>query len=59
MSKALLQEVRAAEAQRAEREQRAEGEGDEEKLKEKDVSSKEKSENRDWKRNGTSCFYVL
>lgn len=51
MSKALLQEVRAAEAQRAEREQRAEGEGDEEKLKEKDVSSKEKSENRDWKRN--------
>lgn len=54
MSKALLQEVKAAEAEKAEKEQRAEGEGDEEKPKEKekDASTKDKSENRDWKRNG-------
>jgi len=53
MSKALLQEVKAAEAQKAEKEQRAEVEGDEEKQKEKDKEtfSKEKTENRDWKRN--------
>ncbi|CCM03367.1 uncharacterized protein FIBRA_05497 [Fibroporia radiculosa] len=53
MSKALLQEVKAAEAQKAERELKVEGALDDEKLKEKekDAPVKEKSENRDWKRN--------
>ncbi|KZT12870.1 uncharacterized protein LAESUDRAFT_689788 [Laetiporus sulphureus 93-53] len=49
MSKALLQEVKAAE-EKAEQEQRAQAEGDDEK-KEKEVAIKEKTESRDWKRN--------
>ncbi|KAI0091876.1 hypothetical protein BDY19DRAFT_927237 [Irpex rosettiformis] len=49
LSKALLQEIKAAEAQRATQDVKKEDESDKE--KEKDVSSKEKTENRDWKRN--------
>ncbi|TFY69491.1 hypothetical protein EVJ58_g373 [Rhodofomes roseus] len=51
MSKTLLEEVKAAEAaqaQKVEEEQKVKGEGEE---KPKDASGKEKSENRDWKRN--------
>ncbi|KDQ65023.1 hypothetical protein JAAARDRAFT_117492 [Jaapia argillacea MUCL 33604] len=54
MSKSLLEEVKAAEAEKAERKKRdgLEDEKEKEKEKEKEVSVKEKgSENRDWKRN--------
>ena len=51
LSKALLQEIKAAEAQKAEQDVKNEEEGDKE--KEKDIPPKEKTENRDWKRNGT------
>lgn len=48
LSKALLQEIKAAEAQKAEQDVKREDEGD----KEKEAVSKEKTESRDWKRNG-------
>lgn len=61
LSKSLLQEVKAAEAQKAEKDQTAddeyEKEGDKvkEEPKEKELPFKDaKAENRDWKRNGTS-----
>lgn len=65
LSKSLLQEIKAAEAQKAEKDVKTEGESVEEKEKEKETSTKEKSESRDWKRNGTSlklrssCFWLL
>lgn len=49
LSKMLLEEVKAAEALKAEKEVKTE-EATEEK-KEKETTSKEKAENRDWKRN--------
>lgn len=60
MSKMLLQEVKAAEAQKAEKEPKAREEAaDDEKLKEKEESPQKQqttAENRDWKRNGAcSC----
>ncbi|EMD40601.1 hypothetical protein CERSUDRAFT_111186 [Gelatoporia subvermispora B] len=52
MSKTLLAEVKAAEAQKAEKEQRPEGEAEQEKPSDKESLSKDKpAENRDWKRN--------
>lgn len=51
LSKSLLQEIKAAEAQKAEKDPKAEEGPVDEKEKEKEVASKEKSENRDWKRN--------
>lgn len=57
LSKSLLQEIKAAEAQKAEKEPKADGEhaDDKEKEKEKEpAAAKDKSESRDWKRNGTS-----
>ena len=60
LSKSLLQEIKAAESQKTEKESQAEGENADEKEKEKGRESpvKEKSDNRDWKRNGT-CFSTL
>ena len=59
MSKTLLAEVKAAEAQKAEKEQHIEGEGEQEKPSEKESSSKDKqTENRDWKRNGACLEFV-
>ncbi|KAH9951831.1 hypothetical protein B0H21DRAFT_193892 [Amylocystis lapponica] len=52
LSKMLLQEVKAAEAQKAEKDQTVVGEGGEEKPKPKEPLVKEKAnEGRDWKRN--------
>ncbi|KAI0693827.1 hypothetical protein BC835DRAFT_1352352 [Cytidiella melzeri] len=51
LSKALMQEIKAAEAQKAEQDAKNGEEGDKEGDKEKDVPSKEKTEGRDWKRN--------
>ena len=52
MSKMLLQEVQAAEASKAEKDPKVEEGSDAQ--REKDAqNAKEKSENRDWKRNGT------
>ncbi|EKM59421.1 uncharacterized protein PHACADRAFT_249892 [Phanerochaete carnosa HHB-10118-sp] len=55
LSKSLLQEIKAAEAQRAEKEPKAEeecmDERDKEKEKEKESAAKDKPESRDWKRN--------
>jgi hypothetical protein len=54
LSKMLLEEVKAAEAEKLEKDKgKEEGEGDIEKEKGKDIPVKEKPvENRDWKRNG-------
>jgi hypothetical protein len=52
LSKALLQEIKAAEAQKAEQELKKEEEVDKESEKDKDAPLREKTENRDWKRNG-------
>ncbi|OCH86215.1 hypothetical protein OBBRIDRAFT_783552 [Obba rivulosa] len=52
MSKTLLAEVKAAEAQKAEKEQHPEGDVEQEKPAEKEPPPKDKpAENRDWKRN--------
>lgn len=60
LSKSLLQEIKAAEAQKAETEPQAEGENvDERKEKDKESPVKEKTENRDWKRNGMITFLQL
>lgn len=64
LSKMLLQELKVAEAEKAEKAdktQTAEGDGEQEqeqdKPKDKDTSAKDKSnENRDWKRNGRCCL---
>lgn len=53
LSKSLLQEVKAAENLKAENPTEADGENVEEKEKKAEAPSKDKSENRDWKRNGT------
>ena len=60
LSKSLLQEVKAAEAQKPEKDQNRDAEDEKdgdtvkEEPKEKEVPSKDaKAENRDWKRNGT------
>ena len=55
LSKSLLQEIKAAEAVKTEREPSAEAENGDDKEKEQGKQSpvKEKTENRDWKRNGT------
>lgn len=51
MSKLMLQEIKAAEAQKAEKDAKVEGDGEQDKPKE--GATKEKvAENRDWKRNG-------
>lgn len=55
LSKALLQEIKAAEAQKAEQDVKREDEGD----KEKEAVSKEKTESRDWKRNGMLLLICL
>ena len=61
LSKALLQEIEAAEAQKTEKEP-AEDETaddkDKEKEKGRDSPVKDKNENRDWKRNGTIPLFV-
>ena len=61
LSKSLLQEIKAAEAQKAEKEPKAEGENVDEKEKEKDKEQavKDKAENRDWKRNGMFPVRVI
>lgn len=51
LSKALLQEIKASEAQKDVK-MEGEGAGEGEKDKDKDASAKEKPEGRDWKRNG-------
>ena len=53
MSKMLLEEVKAAEADKAERKKQIKEEDDE---KMKGSPMKDKGENRDWKRNGV---YVI
>ena len=50
LSKMLLQEVQAAEASKVDKDVKDEEGADA--VKEKDVSPKDKAENRDWKRNG-------
>jgi hypothetical protein len=63
LSKTMLEEVKAAEAEKAEKEK--EGKEDEDDVekdekKEKESPVKEKvSDNRDWKRNGSSVCLVL
>lgn len=55
LSKSLLQEIKAAEAQKAEKDVKVEEEVDRdgEKEKGKDAPVKDRTEGRDWKRNGT------
>jgi hypothetical protein len=48
MSKVLLEEVKALEAEKAEKEKQVKDEDE----KVKETPSKDKGENRDWKRNG-------
>ena len=53
LSKALMQEIKASEGQKAENAMDADGENVEEKdKKDKEQASREKSDSRDWKRNG-------
>lgn len=54
LSKSLLQEIKAAEAQKVDKDVKVEGDGEKEaeKGKEKDAFTKDKAEGRDWKRNG-------
>ena len=52
LSKSLLQEIKATEGQKPETPAEADGENAEEKEK-KEAHSKDKTEYRDWKRNGT------
>jgi hypothetical protein len=61
LSKSLLQEIKAAEAQKTEKEPEAEGENVDEKEKDRgrELPVKEKTENRDWKRNGIITFLQL
>ena len=68
LSKSLLQELKAAEAQKAEKEPKVEGEEEkgsetekdkeEAKEKEKEAPRDGKGENRDWKRNGVLSKFV-
>lgn len=53
LSKALLQEIKAAEALKAEKDVKKEDEAEKEGDKEKEAPVKDKPESRDWKRNGT------
>jgi hypothetical protein len=57
MSKVLLEEVKALEAEKAEKEKQVKGEDE----KVKETPSKDKGENRDWKRNGVylSAYWRL
>ncbi len=57
----MLQEAKTiVEVPKAETEQKPEGEGDKEGEKEKETPAiKDKSENRDWKRNGTPSILQL
>lgn len=54
LSKSLLQEIKAAEAQKTEPKAEDENADEREREKEKEPTPKDKSENRDWKRNGAS-----
>ncbi len=56
MSKMMLQEVQAAEAQKADKEPKDEESA--EPVKEKDSSAKDKAESRDWKRNGAQSLFL-
>lgn len=58
LSKSLLEEIRAAELEKAEKEQKGEEDQDaKEKEHKRDVSNKDRpNDNRDWKRHGTYIF---
>lgn len=63
LSKLLLDEIKAAQAEKAEKEKEVKDEAEDAdalESKEKDIPAKEKpSENRDWKRNGAYPFFPL